>query len=368
MTIRSSAAGLSLLLIAACDLAPAPKAAEEQKASAAAATARQLRRACASEVTFNRLKALAFDDALKVREGGRTTLDALAGASVLRMENPVAKSRDPELNVTVCSGRMVIELPPGTQDAFGGERRLTADVEYSAQEAADGSGLVYQLQGAEPIIYRLAALDLKRSRGDGGEEVAEVVPVAPTSTTAELPTSPTAPTARIVEPRVERRSPVANVERSAGTQPRQQSATAAKAQRQQPATVAKVTRQQPATVAKVQRQQPATVAKVTRAPRAAPDPAARATRAASRPSFDCRSARSRSERMVCSSDALARRDRAMSSEFYAALANADPVTRRELRETRDRFLRYRDRCASEACVADAYADRIEEIRDIRDEF
>lgn len=68
--------------------------------------------------------------------------------------------------------------------------------------------------------------------------------------------------------------------------------------------------------------------------------------------------------MVCGSRELAARDRAMSSMFYSAMASADGRTRSELRRTRDRFLAYRDRCGSEACVADAYEGRIREIRDI----
>lgn len=68
--------------------------------------------------------------------------------------------------------------------------------------------------------------------------------------------------------------------------------------------------------------------------------------------------------MVCSSDGLAARDRAMSSLFYSALADADPGTRAQLRRSRDRFLAYRERCGSEACMADAYEGRMQEIRDI----
>ena len=54
----------------------------------------------------------------------------------------------------------------------------------------------------------------------------------------------------------------------------------------------------------------------------------------------------------------------MSSMFYSALSGANPQVRAELRRTRDRFLAYRDRCGSEACVADAYEGRMREIRDI----
>lgn len=56
----------------------------------------------------------------------------------------------------------------------------------------------------------------------------------------------------------------------------------------------------------------------------------------------------------------------MSSVFYSALADANPRTKRELRRTRDKFLAYRERCGSEACVAEAYDGRVQEIRDIMD--
>ena len=54
----------------------------------------------------------------------------------------------------------------------------------------------------------------------------------------------------------------------------------------------------------------------------------------------------------------------MSSLFYSAMADADAGTRAQLRRTRDRFLAYRDRCGSDACIAQAYDGRMDEIRDI----
>jgi uncharacterized protein len=87
----------------------------------------------------------------------------------------------------------------------------------------------------------------------------------------------------------------------------------------------------------------------------------------SNPSFNCRSARTAGEKRVCASQSLAARDRAMSSMFYSALSAASPSARRELRRTRDRFLAYRDRCGSDACVAEAYEGRMREIRDIMSE-
>ena len=255
---------------------PGQKSAAEVKAE----LTERIRRACASEATYDRLKELAFDEAARIRRQDPRALDALAEAAVVRMEQPVAKSRDEALNVTVCTGRFILELPPGAENAFDGERRLTADIEYAAQAAADGSGLVYHMEGAEPIIYRLATV--------GG--LPRPVPAA------------AAP-------------PLADPQRVAEAAP-------------------------PAAKAEPER------------------------RTSASPSFNCARGRSRSERMVCSSPDLAERDRRMSSIYYSALAESDGATRRRLRASRDRFLRYRERCPNPACIAQAYEDRIDEIRDI----
>lgn len=278
--------------VAGCDWLDAGKALDaENKSQAAAERSARLRRACASQATYDRLKELAFDEAIRIRGGEGGALESVATASVVRMEQPVVKSRDDALNVTVCTGRFVLELPPGAESAFNGERRLTANIEYAAQAALDGSGLVYRMNGAEPIIYRLATV--------GGVRSAQ-------ASAPSVPAPPAAPPP----------APVA----TASTEP----------------------------------------------PRTAPRPAAEPgpAPAAARPSFNCRRAGSRSERMVCSNTALAARDRRMASQFYSALAGADSRTRRALRASRDRFLTYRERCGSAACIAQAYDDRMDEIRDI----
>ena len=281
--------------------------------------------ACASNATYSRLKEVAFEEAVRIRSADPANLDTLAAHSVVRMENPVVLSRDEDLNVTVCSGRFILELPPGAETAFGGERRLMANIEYAAQAAADGSGLVYQIRGAEPIVQKLAAFDL---RGQAYRP-----PVAPAED-VELAKGPAAPA---VAPPAPEPALVAAPPPSAPRAPTARAPT-------------------PAPV-------PPARPKSQAAPRASQPAPVRAA-ATSRPSFNCRYARSSSERMVCSSDRLAAKDRAMSSLFYSALADADGRTRTALRRSRDRFLSYRERCGSEACVADAYDGRMAEIRDI----
>ncbi len=83
-----------------------------------------------------------------------------------------------------------------------------------------------------------------------------------------------------------------------------------------------------------------------------------------RPSFDCRRARTSGERAVCDNPALAALDRSMAAQYRSAAANGGPDERRLLVQTRDRFLGFRDRCGTEACIANAYRGRMREIDDI----
>lgn len=291
---------------------------DEVKADALVKAEPEATEICASKATYARLKEVAFEQAIRLRAADPANLDTLAAHSVVRMEQPVVLNRDEDLNVTVCSGRFILELPPGAEAAFGGERRLTARIEYAAQQAADGSGLVYEIRGAEPIVQKLAAFDLRGRPAP--------VPAAPNEG-EQLASAAPAPA-----PAPERRMPA-------------------------PA---------PAPAPQPKAKAPAPAPKPQARPAA---PASERTRsaAAARPSFNCRQGRSRSEQMVCSSSRLAALDRAMSSQFYSAMADADGRTRAELRRTRDRFLAYRERCGSEACVADAYQGRMREIRDIMSE-
>jgi hypothetical protein len=336
--IAMALAALAIIVAAAFGYSTSRGVKSKQTAAKAEVSEKQesrLREACASSATYDRLKEVAFEEAVRIRNSDPTNLDTLATHSVVRMENPVVKSRDEDLNVTVCTGRFVLELPPGAEAGFGGERRLVADIEYAAQASADGSGLVYQMNGAEPIIYKLAAFDLQRQRMASSAarpevQVADAGAVSP----AEGSGLPSAPV-----PAVEREeAPVVQREPRPAPRPVQP--------RPEP-------RAEPRPEPRPQ-------------PRVEPRPEPVRAVASARPSFNCRSARSRSERMVCSSHQLAAKDRAMSSLFYSALADADPRTRAELRRTRDRFLSYRERCGSEGCVAEAYDGRMQEIRDIMD--
>jgi uncharacterized protein YecT (DUF1311 family) len=307
------AAGAATLL-GGCDWMKKKEApAQKSKTELASEQRERIRKACASDATYDRLKELVFDEAARIRNSDPRNLDPLAAAAVVRMEEPVVKSRDDELNVTVCSGRFILELPPGAENAFDGKRRLDAEVEYAAQAAVDGSGLVYQMDGAEPIIYRLATFGMK---GGAVPKFTQAAPVPiPSAPPAAAPAEPT-----LMPPLAE------------------------PAPRPAPA---------PA---------PAPAASVRTAEKRA-EPAA-ATRVTVRPSFNCRYGKTRTEKMICASPRLAAQDRAMASLYYDLMARADPATRGHLRRSRDAFLGRREQCGSEACVGSTYASRMAELRTI----
>lgn len=309
MRVASGVAALALVL-SSCDWMERSDA--TPRTDAAKARLEQVRKACASQLTYARLKEYVFDEAARIRNSDPGGLDSLAAYSVVRMDDPVVKSRDEQLNITVCTGRFVLNLPPGIQDSFNGQPVIGADVEYAAQAAADGSGLVYSMSGAEPIIYRIATLGLPTRR----------LPNLAAQPTAGEPAQP-APRTVLADARPQRPAPP------------------------------------PPPVHKAQQ----TIAAAPETPSARParEPPRQAKATAS-PSFNCRRARTSSEKMVCENGSLGAADRRMSAVYYSEMAGAGPEAKRALRLTRDKFLARRDRCSSPSCVARVYDERVAEIR------
>lgn len=254
---------------------------------------------CATRQTYDQVKAELFRQASATRGNDQAVFDRLSGYATLRMENPVLKRQDEGLGTLVCSGRTSIDLPPGLVVA-GGRNSLTADLDYALQNAADGSGQVVTLAGADAITVPLATL-------------ARAGAAQPADTNAVEPSS--APEATLPSPPVVPDGP-----------PTPQPIPAPRAE--------------------------------------TPPPAPTPERASSSPAFNCRYARTRGEIAVCSDDGLALLDRRMTSVYVDALRQGTPEQDALLRRTRDRFLGYRDRCTDNGCIAGAYRDRIREISDI----
>lgn len=260
---------------------------------------------CAAPATYDLLKRELFRQAARTRGSDQAAFDQLSGYSALRVTKPVLREQDAGLERVSCTADVALDLPPGVQ-VVGGRRTLNASLGYNLQSAADSSGDVISLSGAEGIVVPLATL-------------------ARTGVAAPAPATEPPPVPEPVAPGVS--VPPAGPVNPPPPEPARPSAPA---------------------------------------PERSSPPPVEAPTASARPSFNCARARTRGEIAVCNSPDLAALDRQMASFYGTAYRGADRDAKALLERTRSRFLNYRDRCRNDACVADAYRGRISEIRDIVD--
>ena len=288
-------------------------------------------RRCTSERTYDLVKQELFRSAAQLRTSDHAAFDRLSAYSALRMERPLLRSHDKELGTVRCTGTLFLDLPPGVA-VVGGRRALTADIDYILQPAADGSGDVVMLEGDGPITVPLATL--ARSGGTrvaAGGDLPAVLP----EQQRDAATEPRLPTPAAVVP-----------------PPRQSDVPKPETVKAKPEPVAA----------------PPTAARPDRAPippKTADRTTAQSPKAGARPSFNCRYARTRGEIAICKDAGLATLDRQMASQYYRAVASANAQQRRDLKTSRDAFLRRRDRCREAACIASSYQQRMREISQIR---
>jgi hypothetical protein len=121
------------------------------------AAARNPEKLCASKATYDLIKRDLFRRAAQLRGSDQAAYDKISASASLRMENPVMENEDSSTGAVHCSGSLSIDLPPGIV-AVGGRRTLSANVDYTIQPAADGSGNVVLLHNADTIIAPLATL------------------------------------------------------------------------------------------------------------------------------------------------------------------------------------------------------------------
>ena len=138
---------------------------------------------CAAAATYDMIKRDLFRRAAELRGSDQAAYDRLAAAAVVRMENPVLESEDSNTRAINCSGSLSLDLPPGVA-VVGGRRTLMADVDYTIQRAADGSGDVVLLKNADAIVAPLATLARtapapQPSAPIGSNALAPVDPLAP---------------------------------------------------------------------------------------------------------------------------------------------------------------------------------------------
>lgn len=121
------------------------------------AEAPDLKSLCAAQATYDAVRSELFRRAAQVRGSDGQAYTRLADFALLRVSNPVARGVDEQLQSVTCSGAASLDLPPGVA-AAGGRRSLSADIEYSVQPAADGTGNAVRLGNADAIVVPLATL------------------------------------------------------------------------------------------------------------------------------------------------------------------------------------------------------------------
>ena len=165
---------LLLFIFARSSNENADRLSDDQIAARAGATDPE--KACASQATFDLIKAELFRRAAEVHGTDQAAFDTLAAASVVRMDAAMLTSNDEQRGLIVCTGSLALDLPPGVA-VVGGRRTLTADVEYSLQTAAAGGATALSLTNADAIITPLATL-----AKIGAAPVDPLAPIAPVET------------------------------------------------------------------------------------------------------------------------------------------------------------------------------------------
>jgi hypothetical protein len=283
---------------------------------------------CVAQHELGQVKQELFRRAAAVRGTNDAAFAAVARYSVIRSASPIYRKHHSGSAKVSCAGSIALDMPPGVVVA-GGRPSLRSNVSYELEAGSAGSVRLLSLNKADAIVMGLAAI---RQPGQASERLTSAPAtdgagrpaIAEPQPAATPPTPPEVPTSRRAEAQ---RSPAARERPPAMSQPKS----------------------------------PRPLAAPKAAPRPAPVPGPVSV---ARTSFNCRYARTGGEIAVCHDPGLASLDRQMAAQFNSALSVARPGQRTMLQRSRIRFLSYRDSCRSDACIADAYRARMQEISGI----
>ncbi|HEX6742157.1 MAG TPA: hypothetical protein VF079_10245 [Sphingomicrobium sp.] len=110
---------------------------------------------CSANATYDLIKRALFGQAARQRGSDQETYKQIAGAAVLRVDNPVLENVDSASGALNCSGTFYLDLPPGVV-AGGGQHSLMADLDYTLRPGEAGDTVA--LRNAEGMISALATL------------------------------------------------------------------------------------------------------------------------------------------------------------------------------------------------------------------
>ena len=118
---------------------------------------------CGDPSTYDTIKEIVFDEARDRIAGDPVALNDLRRSVSVSMKFPVVTAVLNDLDRTDCSGRLILGIPPVAREAFGGEPELKADLNYSVQPAADGSGSVVTANGFGFLVNQIVVAENQRA-------------------------------------------------------------------------------------------------------------------------------------------------------------------------------------------------------------
>ena len=110
---------------------------------------------CASKETVAALAEIIFDDVRKNYSGEVKYVNDMAKMFTAEVEMPTLEKIDKDVKKAECEGRIILKIATPYYEAFNREKTLSADVGYTVQPSADGSGFVYTLGGYEEVLRLL---------------------------------------------------------------------------------------------------------------------------------------------------------------------------------------------------------------------
>jgi uncharacterized protein YecT (DUF1311 family) len=122
---------------------------------------------CALQSTYDSIKRALFARAARARGSDEAAFAKLSDFSLLRIESPVLRGVDEDLDRINCNGVAVLQLPPGVRVSDGGST-LSAPLDYAVQPAADGTGNVVMLGNADAITTPLATIQRSATTSQPG--------------------------------------------------------------------------------------------------------------------------------------------------------------------------------------------------------
>jgi uncharacterized protein YecT (DUF1311 family) len=188
--LAAIALGALILLIVAMMLFAGRNGEDDRLGNEVTASREDPEQRCSSRATYDQIKRELFRRAAALRGSDQAVFGNIAGYSTIRMEAPALSDENAETHAVTCNGALTLDLPPGVA-VVGGRRSLSADVLYTIQSAADGSGSVVTLANADDIITPLATL--ARTQPPAEETLNQVDPAA--EVTAVEPAAPADPLA-----------------------------------------------------------------------------------------------------------------------------------------------------------------------------